>query len=120
MVQPDAAGHPVPANFIPPEGLMEYISLLVQNGTFPVPPASPSPVPPSIPPPAQGRAFTRAGCGTGGELVEKQKVSKQITAPANKRKTLVDPDIETQPAVAENTDIRQAKRPKTVKVSRPL
>ena len=129
MVRPNATGHavPVPVQPVPQEVLMEYLSTLFQNGSLPplpttqppsLPVTSPTPAPPSIPPPAQGCSFTRAGRGTGGVLVEKQKVSKQITASTNKRKTLVDPDIETQPAVAESANARQAKRPKTAKVSR--
>lgn len=123
MIQPNTAGHPVPAPAIPPERLMEYFSQLVQNGSLPLPPVTqPSSlptvsVPPSIPLPTQGRSFTRPNRGMGGELAEKQKVSKQITASANKRKTLVDSDIETQSAGAESTNVRQAKRSKTAKVS---
>ena len=115
MAPPKPAGHPVPAQAAPPDGFMEYLALLVQNGSFPplptdqsLPIASPASTPT---PPVQGRSFTRPGRGTGGELAEKQKVSMQITTPATKRKCLVDPDIETRETV-EGTRTGRAKRPK--------
>ena len=108
---------------------MEYLALLSQNGSLlsalqnsPLPSAS-TPTLQSIPPPpppTQGRAFSRPKRGTGGELAEKQKVSKEIKASAIKRKSLVDPHIGIQamptPEVTEGNNPRQAKRAKVTKV----
>lgn len=105
---------------------MEYLALLAQNGSLPPIPAPPTSTPAtststpqSVPPPTQGRSFSRPNRGTGGVLSEKQKVSKDITASATKRKSFVDPDAEVQaPSSSEvvATTSRQTKRPKVVKV----
>ena len=70
----------------------------------------------SVPPPAsQGRSFSRPNRGTGGVLTEKQKISKEITASATKRKSLLDPDVEATLEIAEGNP-RQTKRSKATKV----
>ena len=75
--------------YLPPK-VMEYLSLLAQNGLFPPPPnqtpALPAPPTstPSMPPPSEGRSFTRIGRGQGGALLDKQKVLKEITASTRK------------------------------------
>ena len=104
---------------------MEYLTLLSQNSTFlsSLQPASlstlqPPPLPtPSIvpPPPSQGRSFSRPNRGTGGALVEKQKISKEITASATKRKSPLDPEVELIPELTES-HTRQTKRPRPTKV----
>jgi hypothetical protein len=91
---------PAPPHLTPPPGNMEYLSLLVQNGSFPPPPnqtpALPAPPTstPSMLPPSEGRSFTHVGRGQGGALLDKQKVSKEITASTRKRKSLVEPNVE--------------------------
>ena len=72
----------------------------------------------SVPPPAsQGRSFSHPNCGMGGVLTKKQKISKEITASATKRKSLLDPDVEATPEIAEGNP-RQTKRSKATKVCR--
>ena len=108
---------------------MEYLQVLSQNGLLPPmlqPPPSSTPdtsttqIAPLPPTPTQSRSFSRPNRGTGGVLVEKQKVSKEITAPATKRKSLVDPHIEVEgsstSAVPGTNNPRQAKRQKVTKV----
>ena len=124
MVPSNPAVH---LHLTPPEGFTEYLALLLQNGSLPplsaAQPASPSALSPTprVPLPTKGRTFSRAGRGTGGVLVEKQKVSRQITAPATKRKSLVDPELETElplvSDVAESVSVRPAKRARSTKVS---
>ena len=115
--------------------LLELLGLLSQNSTLltalqsnsiPAPlPSIPAPLPPISTPPApaevEGRSFSHVGRGMGGALAQKQKVSKQITASAMKRKSVVDPDtganVPSIPDVVEETDTRQAKRSKTAKSS---
>ena len=121
------SGPPVPADPPdPPPELMRYLTLLYQSGTLPPlpvqtppsPTASPTPTP--TPTPTEARSFSRPGRGKGGALAEKEKVSKQITAPATKRKSLVDPDTKIQPStsgtVSRGTGAGSAKRRKGVKV----
>lgn len=120
-----------PTNPAPPPGFMEYFALLVQNGTFPPPMAQtpalsaiPStPIPDASPLPTEGRLFTRSGRGQGGALTEKRRVSKQITASATKRKSLVDPDVETHPSTLDSTGksigAKSAKRAKTKVMGTP-
>lgn len=108
-----------------PPGFMEYLAALVQNGSIPLP-APPSPAPlvapiPAVdtPPPTEGRSFTRPGRGKGGALTSKKKVSKDIMAPATKRKALVDPEIEPQTPSnhpGKSADTKQRKRLKTANV----
>ena len=116
MAQPHNAGPP-------PEGFMEYLTLLYQSRSLPPssmgwPPtpsvASPTATPMIAPPPStQPRSFNRPGRGTGGALAEKRKVSMKITAPATKRKSLVDADVETQSTeAAESASTGKAKRRK--------
>lgn len=132
MVQPNAAGHPPPPHPVPPPGLAEYISMLFQNGSFPpltaqttVPPA-PSGSTLGVPLPTEGRSFTQPGHGQGGALAEKKKVSRQIMATATKRKSLVEPDVETQspstpdPPGKKASGKLPAKHAKTAKVACPL
>ncbi|KAF9783130.1 hypothetical protein BJ322DRAFT_1110024 [Thelephora terrestris] len=130
MAPQNVAGHP--SHPTPPEGFMEFLTVMLQNGafqngTFPPFPttqspspspsaASPTPLSPSHPPPStQPRVFDRAGRGTGGALANKQKVSKEITASASKRKAL-DSDAEAQleltPEAGQSAGTKQAKRPK--------
>ena len=126
MVQPNPSSSAAPAL---PEGFMEYLTLLSQNSTLlsslqpaslPVLQSPPLPTPPIIPPPpSQGRSFSRPNCGTGGALVEKQKISKEITASATKRKSPLDPDIELTAEVTDS-NTRQTKRPRPTKVSSHL
>jgi hypothetical protein len=101
MVLQNTTGPPVPANLTPLTGFMEFFLILVQNRSLP-PLTAQAPVPPAAsltpflddPPLSTGGcSFTRVGCGKGGALVEKEKVSKQIMALATKCKTLVDSDI---------------------------
>ena len=113
-----------------PEGLLEYLALLSQNGSLvptfqppliltPQPPLVSTPQPPlspAIPAPTQGRLFSRANRGIGGVLADKEKVSKQITAPATKRKSLVDPQVEAVSEVSETPNPRQKKRQRVTKV----
>ena len=122
-----------------PPGLVEYLAAMVQNGSLPlsalipngsVPlPTSQSPAMPATPstpainalPPAEGRSFTRLGRGQGGALAEKQKASKDVTAPSTKRKSLVDPEVEPQSPLVPNhpsksTEKRKVKRAKTTNV----
>jgi hypothetical protein len=121
MVRPSPTGEPPPA---PPAGLLEYLAFLSQNNpallsTLQAPSVS-SASTPTPPAPSQPRSFSRPNRGTGGALVEKQKISKEIKAPATKRKTLVDVPVEDQvlpaPENAEGPTVRQVKRPKTNKV----
>ena len=110
-----------------PPGFMEYLAALVQNGSIPLP-TSQSPAPlitptPAVrtPPSAEGRSFTRPGRGQGGALTSKQKTSKDITAPATKRKALVDPELEPlSPSIlshpGKSADTKPRKRPKTTNV----
>ena len=79
--------------------------LFRSNGSLPsIPTSQPPPQPstsvdvaPDTPtPPVQSRSFTRLGRGTGGELSDKLKVSKQIMASATKRKSQLDPEAEIQ------------------------
>jgi hypothetical protein len=121
MVRPSATGEPPPA---PPEGFLEYLAILSQNNpsllsTLQAPSVSSAPTP-TPPAPSQARSFSRPNRGTGGALVEKQKVSKEIKAAATKRKTLVDAPAEDQTLAApehpEGPTLRQAKRPKVNKV----
>ena len=132
MIPPNATGHSNPAQPAPPPGFMELLSMLVQNGSLPALalPASPtglsvSPpgvLPPNVSPlPAEGRSFNRVGRGQGGALTEKLKVSKQITASATKRKSLVDPDLEVQSpstldSTGKNLNAKPAKRVRSTKV----
>jgi len=107
---------------------MEYLSMLAQNGSLPgltaqnpVLPIS-TPVPSLLSPPTNTRSFTRAGRGQGGALAQKKEVSKRITAPATKRKSLIDPDLELQaPSTLDPAggvlSQKPQKRAKTVKVS---
>lgn len=129
MLPQNATSPPVPTHSTLPPGVAEFLTSLFQNGTLPLPSAGQTPVPPAsstpppgIPPPAEGRSFTRPGRGEGGVLVQKQKVSKQITTSAIKRKALVDSDVETLPpstsgSVTKSAGTRpSAKRIKTTKV----
>ncbi|KAF9777993.1 hypothetical protein BJ322DRAFT_1214923 [Thelephora terrestris] len=113
MVQPNAPSEHVPP---PPDGFLEYLALLSRNGSLPIPHSSPQ-TPIAATPPTPARSFNRPGRGTGGALTEKLKVSQQITAPASKRKSPVDPDIEAQlsltPETAGGSNANQAKRQKT-------
>ena len=126
MVRQDASGSPAPA---PPEGFMEYLQTLSQNGLLlpllqPQPPPTPdtsTTTSVSLPSTsAQGRSFSRPNHGTGGVLLEKQKISKEITAPATKRKSLVDLHVEAEgslmPVVPGTVNPRQTKRQKVTKV----
>ena len=106
--------------------------LLAQNGSLPPfvpapqhlpPPAMPILVEPATPmPPTQGHTFNRLSRGTGGVLLEKQRVSKQITASTKKPKSQLDPGakipLSPRSEAAESTGSKQTKRPKT-KVSGP-
>ena len=126
MVRPNPSGSATPA---PPEGFMEYLTLLSQNSTLlsslqppslPVLQPSPLPTPSSVPPPpSQARSFSRPNRGTGGALVEKQKISKEITASATKHKSLLDPDIEPISDIVDN-NTRQTKHPRATKVRQNL
>jgi len=126
MVQQNPTGHPVPAHPPPPPGFMEYLSRLVQTGSLPplmaqTPTTPLAPIPEVPPSPTETRSFTRPGRGQGGALTQKLKVSKQITASATKRKSLVDPDVEIQsPSTSDpaekSSSTKPAKRIKTVKV----
>lgn len=94
--------------------------MLVQNGSIIIPasqpPASPVSLAPEVElplpvslapevelsepsPPPKSRSFTRSGRGKGGELAGKLKASKDVTAPATKRKNLVEPEIESPPSM---------------------
>jgi hypothetical protein len=107
-----------------PPGVMEYFAMLVQNGSLPVPTPQPS-IPlvaplslvPNPTPPTETRSFTRPGRGQGGALAEKEKASKDVTASATKRKSLVDPDIETPPATTSGKTPNTKMRVKRIKVS---
>lgn len=130
MAQQNAPGNPIPP--APPEAVLEYLLLLSQSSalsSLPIPhhvsqPTTSIPDTPTTPtpPPTKARKFDRVGRGTGGALSEKQKVSKQITAPATKRKSTVDPDneIKLSPSLdaAESSNPKQPKRSRTGKVSR--
>ena len=104
---------------------MEYLTLLSQNSTFllSLQPVSlstlqPPPLPtPSIvpPPPSQGCSFSCPNRGMGGALVEKQKISKEITASATKHKSPLDPEVELIPELTES-HTRQMKHPRPTKV----
>lgn len=102
--------------------LLSQHGLVVQSPSL-SPPAASVPTPPSIPapsPPPQVRNLSRANRGTGGVLAEKMRVSKEITASATKRKSLVEPDAEVQDSstseVVEGTSGRPTKRAKGTKV----
>ena len=126
MIRPSTSGNPPPT---PPEGLVEYLTLLSQHNSLlstSQPPSSsatltptPESVPPPVPTPTEGRSFSRANRGTGGALAQKQKVSKEITASATKRKSFVDPHVQAQvppmPEAADDLNARQAKRRKVNK-----
>lgn len=113
-------------NSNPPEGFAECLKFLAENGivvqnnnpllTSPTPATSGAPD--SLP---KVRKFTRLGRGTGGELTQKEKVSKDITAPGSKkRKPLIDSTVNSP--VSESgmgTGARQVKRLKT-QVSTPF
>ena len=124
MASQNTAGPPVP--FTPPPGLLEYLSMFVQNGSLPPPGQVPTLPTPPAPPSSKRRSFTRAGRGQGGALADKQKASKDVTAAARKRKSLVESDVETQPPLASGSVNKNpsgklaAKRPKIVKVGRIL
>ena len=125
MVSQNAASPPVP--FTPPPGLLEYLSMFVQNGSLPPPPGQIPTLPtPPAPPSSKGQSFTRAGHGQGGALADKQKASKDVMAAAQKRKSLVESDIETQPPLASGSTNKNppgkstAKHPKIVKVGHIL
>ena len=128
MVRRNPSGNTAPTQ---PEGFMEYLAHLAQNDALlsvlqsASPPTTSTPTLQDVPPPpTQPRSFSRANRGTGGVLAEKQKVSKEITASATKRKSLVEPDVEIQvlpkPVGAVNTNARQAKRQKVAKVRESL
>lgn len=124
MVPPNTAGPPVP--FSPPPGFLEYLSILVQNGSLPPltdqTPVPPTPPVPGVPPSSKGRSFTRPGRGQGGALVDKQKASREVTAAARKRKSLVESDVEIQPPLTSGSTSKNSsgkpamKRLKTGKV----
>lgn len=140
MNQPTASGGPAP---IPSEVFAEILTQLSQNSrllsmiqSMP-PPAMPTSMPtlaptlaptlqsiPPPPPPTQGCSFSRTNRGMGGVLTEKERVSKEITAPATKCKSLVDPHTEVQVTptseVAEGSKTRQTKHQKLGKVWRPF
>jgi len=116
-----APARPLPT---PPPGVAEYLALLAQSGSLPgfmvqdpTPPVS-TPVPSLSSLPAESRAFTRVGRGQGGALTQKQAVSKQITAPATKRKSLVDSDLElhSPDPTGKGPARKSVKRVKTAKV----
>lgn len=117
MDDPAALGDP------PPPTYAEYLAFLAQTGSRrPPQPATLIDATPNTPtPPTQPRSFDRPGRGTGGALSDKQKVSKQITAPATKRKSALDPDVEIQlsptSGTAKSSNQKKAKRVKTTKVS---
>lgn len=125
MARPNATGNTAPAFPASTEEFVRgYLTYLSQNGSLPPSPATSS-LPPAVaaptPTPAtQGRSFNRLGRGTGGALKAKQLTSQQITAPAIKRKALVDPDPDTPPTSEpiENANPKSVKRLKTSKVSR--
>ena len=104
---------------------MEYLMLSSQNSTLlsslqpsslPALQPSPLPTPSSVPPPpSQTHSFSHPNCGTGGALVEKQKISKEITASATKCKSLLDPDIEPISDILDN-NTGQTKCPRATKV----
>ena len=128
MVQPNPSGNAVLAQ---PEGFMEMVALLAQNPSLlsvlqpslsalqpPSLPIQSTPIQSSTAPlPPQGRSFSRPNRGMGGVLTEKQKVSKEITASATKRKSPLDPDVEAMSEIAESNP-RQTKRAKATKVCR--
>lgn len=125
--------HPPPAG-TPPPGFMEYLAaFLAQNGSLPsIPTSQPLPQPstsvdvaPDTPtPPVQSCSFTRLGRGTEGELSDKLKVSKQITASATKRKSQLDPEAEIQlspmSGAAKGSSEKKVKHARTTKVSTQL
>ena len=130
MAQPNTSGD---TGTGPPEGFVEYLALLAQNpasfsqfSAF-LTQSSQSPSLPSTPTPSSsapapgGRTFNRSNRGVGGELAEKQRASRDITAPATKRKTLVDCDTKVEfsptPGTTEVSSGGQAKRLKVSKVS---
>lgn len=120
-----------PDNPIPPPGFAECLAFLAQNRSFlsiptpqpPCPPAASVGTTPDTPTPTtEPRSFTRLGRGVGGALSDKKKVSKQITAPATKRKSQIDPDVEIQlspptSGAAKSANPKPAKRAKVTKVS---
>ena len=118
---------PQPA--LPNEEIAGLITSLVQNGSIPIAllqslttaGTPPTPTPTKTPPSTNARNFNRPGRGTGGVLDEKKKTSKDITAPASKRKTLVNSDVEPQSPSASGSGTsngRATKRQKATKVSR--
>lgn len=102
---------------------MEYLAFISQNNplfsSFQLP-STPTTSTPTLPTPSQGRSFSRPNRGTGGALAEKQKVSKEITASATKRKSLIEVPADGQALpvseITEALPTRQAKRPKVTKV----
>ena len=126
MVQPNPSGNVV---LTQPEVFMEMVALLAQNPALlsalqpslsalqpPSLPIESTLIPSSTPPlPSQGCSFSHPNCGMGGVLMEKQKVSKEITASATKCKSPLDPDVETMSEIAESNS-RQTKRSKAIKV----
>ena len=135
MVLPATSGDDLPP---PPEGFAEYIALLSQAGslfpsflpTTPTPQSALQPLHPTTPTLAlqstpqpsctAGRSFSHPNCGMGGILTEKEKVLKDIRAPATKHKSPVDlpPVVQVPPMleVTEGPSQRQAKRPRVTKV----
>ena len=121
-----------------PEGFAEYVALLSRAGslfpsflpTTPTPQSALQPLHPTMPTPAlqsapqpsrtAGHSFSCPNCGMGGILTEKEKVSKDIRAPATKRKSPVDlpPVVQVLPMseVTEGPSGRQAKRLRVTKV----
>lgn len=123
MDQQNPPGNPPPPL---PDRLLEIMQYLAQGGTLPplpIPQPLPqvaAPIPDTPTPPTQARVFNRTGRGTGGALSDKQRVSKEITAPAMKCKSQLEPNVEIQlspiPEAAESSNKNKAKRPK-LKVS---
>ena len=129
MAPQSVPGLSAPPHLTLPPGVMEYLSMLAKNDLLPPVPANQTTAPPAPPTstpgvalPSEGRTFTRVGRGQGGELVDKQKASKEIKAPSRKQKSLVEPDVEmllpsTPTPTTKNTGKKStAKRLKTVKV----
>ena len=133
VTRPNTTADAAPAPpIITEEFIRGYFTYLSQNGSLPAtPPAPPPAIPtppapsPAIPTPTpapatEARNFNRAGRGTGGALKAKQLASKQVTAPAVKRKAPVDPGPETLPSTSESIEKanpKPQKRRKIVKVS---
>ena len=135
MVLPATSGDDLPS---PPEGFAKYVALLSWAGSLfplflpttstpqsalqPLHPTTPTPALQSTPQPSHttGHSFSHPNRGMGGILTEKEKVSKDIRAPAMKRKSPVDlpPVVQVPPMseVTEGPSRRQAKRPRVTKV----